>query len=249
MAIVTRAGKGSALTHTEMDANLNEINLKANLASPAFTATPTAPTAPAGTNTTQLATTQFVLANSDMVPNAQTYGTRTRFGGGADNGVDALQVNGNISASNVPNYNNVLLGGGSELYQKSVFINLHPGSLYMFKIWFSGGYVINTSFTVSTANRIYGATITNFKNGTYLGDSTYITVKNHLGQDHTSCTSEAGLYNNVNYVAGIEITFNNNTSGNYLMTCVEIVKGSYTGDQNMITTSNAPATVVRTFNF
>jgi hypothetical protein len=32
MAIVTRAGKGSALTHTEMDANLNEISLKANLA-------------------------------------------------------------------------------------------------------------------------------------------------------------------------------------------------------------------------
>jgi hypothetical protein len=30
MAIVTRSGKGSALTHTEMDANLNEISLKAN---------------------------------------------------------------------------------------------------------------------------------------------------------------------------------------------------------------------------
>jgi hypothetical protein len=37
MAIVTRAGKGSALTHTEMDANLNEINLKAPVNSPAFT--------------------------------------------------------------------------------------------------------------------------------------------------------------------------------------------------------------------
>jgi hypothetical protein len=37
MAIVTRAGKGSALTHTEMDANLNEISLKAPVNSPAFT--------------------------------------------------------------------------------------------------------------------------------------------------------------------------------------------------------------------
>jgi hypothetical protein len=36
---------------------------KANLASPTFTGTPTAPTATAGTNTTQLATTAFVLAN------------------------------------------------------------------------------------------------------------------------------------------------------------------------------------------
>jgi hypothetical protein len=36
------------------------VALKANLASPSFTGTPTAPTAVAGTNTTQLATTAFV---------------------------------------------------------------------------------------------------------------------------------------------------------------------------------------------
>lgn len=36
------------------------LNLKANLASPALTGTPTAPTAVAGTNTTQIATTAFV---------------------------------------------------------------------------------------------------------------------------------------------------------------------------------------------
>jgi hypothetical protein len=39
-------------------------NLKANLASPALTGTPTAPTATLGTNTTQIATTAFVLANA-----------------------------------------------------------------------------------------------------------------------------------------------------------------------------------------
>jgi hypothetical protein len=32
MAITLRAGKGSALTHAEMDANFNEIALKANSA-------------------------------------------------------------------------------------------------------------------------------------------------------------------------------------------------------------------------
>ena len=41
-----------------------EVELKANLASPALTGTPTAPTATGGTNTTQVATTAFVLANS-----------------------------------------------------------------------------------------------------------------------------------------------------------------------------------------
>ncbi|WP_177209578.1 hypothetical protein [Flavobacterium sp. LPB0248] len=48
------------------------LNLKANLASPPLTGTPTAPTAAAGTNTTQIATTAFVLANSDITPDATT---------------------------------------------------------------------------------------------------------------------------------------------------------------------------------
>lgn len=43
-------------------AQQNALNLKANLASPALTGTPTAPTAAVGTNTTQLATTAFVQA-------------------------------------------------------------------------------------------------------------------------------------------------------------------------------------------
>ena len=38
------------------------LTLKADLASPALTGTPTAPTAAGGTNTTQLATTAFVAA-------------------------------------------------------------------------------------------------------------------------------------------------------------------------------------------
>lgn len=41
------------------------LNLKANLASPTFTGIPLSATAPTGTNTTQIATTAFVLANSN----------------------------------------------------------------------------------------------------------------------------------------------------------------------------------------
>jgi hypothetical protein len=44
-------------------ATQNALDLKAPLASPALTGTPTAPTAAAGTNTTQIATTAFTLAN------------------------------------------------------------------------------------------------------------------------------------------------------------------------------------------
>lgn len=42
----------------------NDLAAKAPLASPTFTGTPTAPTAAVGTNTTQIATTAFVLANA-----------------------------------------------------------------------------------------------------------------------------------------------------------------------------------------
>lgn len=47
----------------------NALNLKANLASPTFTGTPKAPTATAGTNNTQIATTAFVqsaIANNSI---------------------------------------------------------------------------------------------------------------------------------------------------------------------------------------
>jgi hypothetical protein len=42
------------------------LNLKSNLISPTFTGTPLAPTAALGTNTTQIATTEFVLTNSNQ---------------------------------------------------------------------------------------------------------------------------------------------------------------------------------------
>jgi hypothetical protein len=49
---------------TELTAVASAISSKADLNSPALTGVPTAPTATAGTNTTQLATTAFVLANA-----------------------------------------------------------------------------------------------------------------------------------------------------------------------------------------
>jgi hypothetical protein len=45
-------------------ADLADLALKSNLDSPTFTGTPAAPTAAPGTNTTQVATTAFVLANN-----------------------------------------------------------------------------------------------------------------------------------------------------------------------------------------
>lgn len=55
--------KGSEFD-VEFNALQTAVNSKANSISPALTGTPTAPTAAAGTNTTQIATTEFVIANS-----------------------------------------------------------------------------------------------------------------------------------------------------------------------------------------
>lgn len=63
LGIDTSPTSGSGLPVTSGGV-FTALGLKAPLASPALTGTPTAPTATVGTNTTQIATTAFVLANS-----------------------------------------------------------------------------------------------------------------------------------------------------------------------------------------
>ena len=61
--IVTRAGKGAPLSWNEVDANFTNLNTdKAEITSPTFLGMPLAPTAVSGTNTTQIATTEFVVS-------------------------------------------------------------------------------------------------------------------------------------------------------------------------------------------
>ena len=62
------AGTGISVTHTPGEGSTATIAVDATvatLASPAFTGTPTAPTAAVGTSTTQIATTEFVMANAE----------------------------------------------------------------------------------------------------------------------------------------------------------------------------------------
>lgn len=65
----------------ELDTEFNNLATssatKADLLSPAFTGTPTAPTAAVGTNTTQLATTAFVVANTSPTGTINMWPTAT----------------------------------------------------------------------------------------------------------------------------------------------------------------------------
>jgi hypothetical protein len=61
----------AAVAQADVTDLTSDLALKAPLASPALTGTPTAPTATAGTNTTQIATTEFVTgAVSDLIASA-----------------------------------------------------------------------------------------------------------------------------------------------------------------------------------
>jgi hypothetical protein len=82
----------------------NALNLKANLASPVFNGTPTAPTAALGTNSDQIASTAFVLANAAGLSSPAFTGTPTAPTAGADTNTTQLAttafVIGQASTSN-----------------------------------------------------------------------------------------------------------------------------------------------------
>lgn len=87
----------------------------ATLASPVFNGTPTAPTAAVGTNTTQIATTAFVLANKTDV-NATTVGAATA-------GIAAGAIGSYVFALRFSKGPSINIGGtvaGSQLYTAGI---------------------------------------------------------------------------------------------------------------------------------
>jgi hypothetical protein len=102
------ADPGKIIKGSELDQEFNQIvtavNSKANISSPALSGAPTAPTASIGTNSTQLATTEFVQSAVDV---ARTYTNLQSFKDTAFNLVDntdttkkvALELNGLTTAT------------------------------------------------------------------------------------------------------------------------------------------------------
>lgn len=90
---------------TEIDNEFNAISgaisSKADLASPTFTGTPSAPTAASGTNTTQLATTAFVKGAVDTATGALgTMSTQNKTAVDIEGGtIDATVIGGTTAAA------------------------------------------------------------------------------------------------------------------------------------------------------
>jgi hypothetical protein len=109
--------KGSEID-TEFNNIATAVSSKANYASPNLTGLPTAPTAAAGTNTSQLATTAFVKTALDVAAAdiAITGGTidNVDITGGTIVDLDApLAVNSGGTGKDTLALNNVLLGNGT----------------------------------------------------------------------------------------------------------------------------------------
>ena len=99
---------------TEIDDEFNAISTavqsKSNTASPTFTGTPAAPTAAAGTNTTQIATTAYVVAERDATATltnktltSPTINTATISGGTLSGITDLAVADGGTGASTAAN--------------------------------------------------------------------------------------------------------------------------------------------------
>ncbi len=99
---------------TEFSAISNAIASKANINSPTLTGTPAAPTASADTNTTQLATTAFVIAertNTSTLTNKTL--TSPTISGGSISGITDLAVADGGTGRSTLTANAVLIGNGT----------------------------------------------------------------------------------------------------------------------------------------
>lgn len=111
-----------------------QLNAKAALASPALTGTPTAPTATVGTNNTQIATTAFVLANSNAVTTTTVGAAAAGIAaGGIGSYVIAFDTNSDGNAFGVT-------VAGSILRPAHVNANISPGSKALAGTWKCMGF-------------------------------------------------------------------------------------------------------------
>jgi len=110
------------------------LALKAPLASPVLTGTPTAPTAGPGTNTTQIATTAFVLANlpTSVLAHASTHragGTDplavTTLAGYPGGTATFLRADGSFAAPSTLAHHTTHEPGGADALANSVWLNVH----------------------------------------------------------------------------------------------------------------------------
>lgn len=171
-------------------ATITQLNLKANIASPALTGTPMAPTASVGTNTTQIATTEFVLANQGNVNiynsnGSISGGTRTVSIGSASQLLFSGSSNSTIRAT-----------GG-----QSLFLGLHSASSSISLVENPGYPAVQIKGNVSIEPT------TDPIGGTAIGTLTVSQLSDGASNNQFLTTDSTGLFELVSPLRGGVLTF------------------------------------------
>ena len=214
-------------------------DLKAPIASPALTGIPTAPTAAAGTNTTQVATTAFVLANAPVTPDATTsvkgkIKLAGDLGGTADlPTVPALAAKAPIASpafTGTPTAPTAAPGTNTEQIATTAFVQANS-SARPYKVYTALLTQSGTNAPVATVleNTLGGTVVWSYSitgeyigtlNGAFLNNKTFLNIKNNTHSSNTEYTSSIGRINIDKIVVGSKI--NGTSSDGAMLASIEI---------------------------
>lgn len=164
--VITVAGRSGNVVLAESDITglVADLAAKATLASPAFTGIPTAPTATAGTNTTQLATTAFVLANSGIVSSVTNVDGTITVSGTGTNPIVSLTIPVTIAhggtGSIIQNFVDLTTSqsvGGTKTFTAATTVNV--GNANAFDVGPNGSTNPTFNIDTSTASSATGINI------------------------------------------------------------------------------------------
>jgi len=169
----------------------------ANINSPAFTGSPTAPTAPSGTNTTQIATTAFV--QTAVQQSSSLVGV---FG---DGGSGNATITGSISLTNDAYYNDLTVSGvgsiflnGFRLFVKGTLDISNAGALAIHNNGFAGDDAVSVGAGTNTASGTvgrggYGVTTSGWHSGGTGSNVAYRGGNGGAGASANTNNAAAGL--------------------------------------------------------
>jgi hypothetical protein len=212
---ITSNTNAIASNTASITANTNDIALRATIASPSFTGTPTALTAAIGTNTTQLATTEFVLASitNSVTPDADaTTKGKLKLTGDLGGTADAPLVN-KIGGKSVSLGGNISTGGILTTANNFVVAGNYSTTLTATGI---------TNITLPTSGTIATLTGTESLTNKVINGVTPTALANGF-------TIAGGTSTNTTLTVIGDVTIGGVNSGDQLITLVGDVSGSGTG--------------------
>lgn len=241
-ADVTALNSGLATKANTSDVT-TALALKAPLASPSLTGTPTAPTAPSGANTTQIATTEFVtsavqdyvdLTSAQTISGSKSFSSNIRVGSTTPNASAALEVASTTQGFLPPLMTTVQRNSISNPAVGLVVYNITTNCLE----WFNGSTWFNSCNNVSTVDSsnsfavvsLYDCTST--LSGTLNAGTSITGVTKTIVANVTRIGSYSIATNTVN-----GITFS--ASGRF----------TTTGNQNIVMTASGTPIVAETSTF